>query len=70
MKRIKNDSRKYLKRSDLGPKQDRSNVARLPVDKGREEDYLIAPIDSFDYIDFRGLIKRKSSDLKNSIIEA
>lgn len=52
MVRIKNDPKKYLKRSDLAPKR-RLRLEKLSVqsDAEREERYLTAPIDNAGYID-------------------
>lgn len=53
MRRIKNDPKRYLKRSDLLPKNKRSNPENLSDRSIRELEFSTAEIDQSGYITFR-----------------
>lgn len=60
MRRIKNDPKRYLKRSDLFPKNKSNKPSRVSVSKKRELEFLTADIDQSGYINFRIPNKRFS----------
>ena len=50
---IKNDPRRYLKRSDLPPRpKKKASGEKSLASQKREAEFLSAPIDNYGYLDF------------------